>query len=294
MESSAMSVANRIRTFLKTTKTGSVLAAPYRFKLAAGYHVPQLLRAASWSLQSREFTNFTYDLTRSNIDYLAHTIATVTGSDYDRVRRYMNELDTDAAAKTHVIERTRSGPEKHYADARCSFGRRLGWYAIVRIMKPKVVVETGVDKGLGSVALCAALLRNSQEGFPGNYFGTDINPAAGFLLDGPYREVGRILYGDSIESLRNLKSIDLFISDSDHSADYEGREYETIAPKLTPGALILGDNAHITSELSKFSANHGRRFLFFKEQPENHWYPGGGIGISYETAGCVARATTAD
>lgn len=276
-----MSVSNRIRTFLKTTRTGSVLATPYRFSLAAGYHVPQLLRAASWSVRSREFTNFTYDLTRANIDYLAHTIATVTGSNYETARAYMEELNTDQAAKNHVIERTRSGPERHYADARCSFGRRLGWYAIVRIMKPRVVVETGVDKGLGSVALCAALLRNRQDGFPGSYFGTDINPAAGFLLDGAYREVGRILYGDSIESLRTLDSIDLFISDSDHSADYEGREYEVVAPKLTPGAVVLGDNAHITSELSRFSAQHGRRFLFFKEQPENHWYPGGGIGISY-------------
>jgi predicted O-methyltransferase YrrM len=266
---------------LKTTRAGSFLAAPYRFKLAAGYHVPQILRAASWSLQSREFTNFTYDLTRANLDYLAHTIAAVTGAEYSQVRAYIDELDNDDSAKSHVIERTGSGPEKYYADARCSFGRRLGWYAIVRIVKPKVVVETGVDKGLGSVALCAALLRNRSEGFPGHYFGTDINPRAGFLLDGPYREVGRILFGDSIESLRTLESIDLFISDSDHSADYEGREYETVEPKLTPGAIVLGDNAHITSKLSEFSARHGRRFLFFKEQPENHWYPGGGIGISY-------------
>jgi len=289
-----MSVGKRIRTFLKTTKTGSVLATPYRFTLAAGYHVPQLLRAASWSVHSRELTNFTYDLTRANIDYLAHTIATVTGAGYEQARRYMDELDHDEAAKNHVVERTRSGPEKHYADARCSFGRRLGWYAIARITKPKVVVETGVDKGLGSVALCAALLRNRDEGFTGKYFGTDINPSAGFLLDGPYREVGRILYGDSIESLRTLNRIDLFISDSEHSADYEGREYETIAAKMTPGAIVLGDNAHITSELSRFSARHGRRFLFFKEQPENHWYPGGGIGISYVPAGLAAIAKTAD
>jgi hypothetical protein len=25
----------------------------------------------------------------------------------------------------------------------------------------------------------------------------------------------------------------------------------------------------------------GRNFVFFKEQPKAHWYPGAGIGISY-------------
>jgi hypothetical protein len=26
---------------------------------------------------------------------------------------------------------------------------------------------------------------------------------------------------------------------------------------------------------------NGRRFLFFKEEPAQHWYPGAGIGFSY-------------
>jgi hypothetical protein len=38
-----MSLGKQIRVFLKTTNTGRVLAALYRFKTAAGYHVPQNL-----------------------------------------------------------------------------------------------------------------------------------------------------------------------------------------------------------------------------------------------------------
>ncbi len=45
--------------------------------------------------------------------------------------------------------------------------------------------------------------------------------------------------------------------------------------------IILGDNSHITDKLSKFSAKYNRKFIFFKEEPENHWYPGAGIGISF-------------
>jgi hypothetical protein len=37
------------------------------------------------------------------------------------------------------------------------FGRRLGWYAIARLRRPGLIVETGVHDGLGSTALLRAL-----------------------------------------------------------------------------------------------------------------------------------------
>lgn len=172
------------------------------------------------------------------------------------------------------------------ADAEARYGRRIGWYAIVRALKPRVVVETGVDKGLGSCVLTAAILRNRVEGHPGEYFGTDIDVDAGYLLDDRYATAGRIriLYGDSIESLARLdKDIDLFINDSHHSADYEAREYAIVAKHLSPGAILLGDNAHVSPALPEFARQSGRRFLFFHEQPADHWYPGAGIGAAYRT-----------
>jgi predicted O-methyltransferase YrrM len=168
------------------------------------------------------------------------------------------------------------------ADPIPRYGRRAGWYAMVRAKKPRFVVETGVDKGLGTCVLAAAMLRNAAEGQEGTVVGTDINPQAGFLLRAPYDRVARILYGDSIESLRTLDSkIDLFINDSDHSAQYEAREYDVVAPRLAPGAVLLGDNAHSTDSLQRFAVATGRRFLFFKEEPERHWYPGAGIGVAF-------------
>ncbi len=145
-------------------------------------------------------------------------------------------------------------------------------------------METGVDKGLGSILLCSALLRNNDEGYPGYYYGTDINPEAGYLLVGKYKQFGKLLIGDSIESLIKLDfKIDLFINDSDHSGEYEYKEYQTILSKLSEDAIILGDNAHITDKLSKFSMENNRKFLFWKEIPKGHWYPGAGIGISFKS-----------
>jgi hypothetical protein len=128
-------------------------------------------------------------------------------------------------------------------------------------------------------------LRNFAEGAPGKYYGTDINPKAGWLLGGKYAAVGKILYGDSITSLKSLnETVDLFINDSDHSADYEASEYRIMAPKLSPDALILSDNAHVTDRLAVFSRETGRHFLMFSEEPKNHWYPGAGIGMSFPAA----------
>ena len=46
--------------------------------------------------------------------------------------------------------------------------------------------------------------------------------------------------------------------------------------------MILGDNSHVTDELLRFSIEHKRNFVLFRERPKNHWYPGAGIGISYK------------
>jgi predicted O-methyltransferase YrrM len=207
----------------------------------------------------------------------------------DDAERYIAEVDTDSALRAHVRAATREHGGNAQADEEAQFGRRIGWYALVRAVKPRLLVETGVDKGLGSCLLCAALMRNAAEGSPGRYIGTDINPSAGFLLQPPYSGTGKILYGDSIESLKKLVAesalIDFFINDSDHSAEYEGREYATIREALAPDAIVLADNAHVTTELIEFAKLTNRAFLYFQEKPANHWYPGAGIGLAFRQPG---------
>ncbi|GAB3894967.1 class I SAM-dependent methyltransferase [Spirosoma agri] len=239
----------------------------------------QILR---WGVNSREDTNFTYELTDDNLLYLAHTVAVVANVKPETVLTYINEARNDVALRDYILEKTRTSSYRRVADLRVEFGRRLGWYALVRLLKPGVVIETGVDKGLGAVLLCSALLRNRAEGKPGRYYGTDIAPKAGYLLDGPYKEVGQVLYGDSLTSLRAFSEpIDLFINDSDHSSQYEHDEYRVVLPKLSAAGILLSDNAHETGVLARLSLEVGRKFVYYQEVPKDHWYPGAGIGFSY-------------
>ncbi len=168
------------------------------------------------------------------------------------------------------------------ADQEARYGRRLGWYAIVRAQKPAIVIETGVDKGLGTCLIASALLRNAAEGHPGRIYGLDLNPESGYLLGGQYANFGEVVVGDAVESLRKFeKNIDCFINDSDHSATYERAEYETICDKLSSKAILIGDNAHCSEELRNFALKTNRNFLFFREEPKDHWYPGAGIGVAF-------------
>lgn len=235
-----------------------------------------------WLRNSKESTNFNYNLKPSNEEYLAILVSYASRKPLEEIKGYMSEIKTDEAFRQYIREKIRASEFSFRADEELRFHRRLGWYAFVRALKPRLVIETGVDKGLGSCTLCAAILRNRAEGHAGRYLGTDIDPNAGYLLGPPYSEAGEILYGDSIESLKKIDGpVDIFLNDSDHSAEYEAKEYEIIAPKLSPHAVILGDNSHATDKLMQFALRTGRKYLFFDEEPEGHWYPGGGLGIAF-------------
>lgn len=260
------------------------LAAALRHTCAGAGH------AFSWSIISREDTNFTYSLAPSNLNVLAQLLAVVTGRTPAVCRACIDEVAQDVVLRRHIVDAVQASRHRSQSDPEPLFARRLGWYALVRLTKPRVVVETGVDKGLGSVLLCSALLRNRDEGHPGSYYGTDINHEAGWLLAGRYAETGRILYGDSITSLQALNvEVDVFINDSDHSAEYEAREYDVISPKLSRNAVILSDNAHVSDALERFSLAHGRSYLYFHEQPQGHWYHGAGIGFSFAAPGAPSN-----
>lgn len=256
---------------------------PDRLQLALSYFEPRLSDVFQWLFRSTEISNFTYPISDSNRAYLAAMLSIVTGLSQERIEGYMSELVNDNALRQHVSALAFSGQVYMGIDPSFDFGRRLGWYACVRALKPRVVVETGVEQGFGSVVLASALMRNAADGAPGEYIGTDINPRAGYLFTGEYAKVGKILYGDSIESLKNRlgKKIDIFINDSDHSAEYEWNEYLTVEPMLSERAVILGDNSHVTDKLCRFARETGRKFLFFQERPKDHWYPGAGIGVAF-------------
>lgn len=272
-----------LKSLAKRTPIISELIRIYgRRKRALWPYKEKIKLAKQWSYKKTEFSNYYYDLTERNKRDLAFTISQITNVSVEEIQGYFREIDTNHDVFNRLMAFREIHPELR--DSSMQIARRVGWYAFIRIVKPRLVIETGVHNGVGALIICEALRKNLQQNFSGEYLGTDINPKAGELLKDHHREIGRVIIQDSLETLRDIKSeIDIFINDSDHSFDYEMAEYKTINNNLSPHSIILGDNSNETDALRDFSQSNMRNFLFFQEVPLNHFYAGNGVGISYKS-----------
>lgn len=271
-----------LRNFVRSSWLGRLLLIPVRMKLALAATLPPVGRALAWTFSSREHHNFTYELDELNVKYLTAFVAVVTAQPIENIEKYIQEIQQDQELRAHIVRASRNSKEKYVTDPEARFGRRIGWYAIIRALKPRLCVETGTDKGLGTCVMAAALKRNAHEGAPGRVIGMDLNPNAGYLVQPPYAKFAQTVAGDSHASIRALtEEVDFFIHDSDHTPEHEAQEFELIAPKLSARALVLSDNAEVTDKLLKFARSTGREYLYFAEQPVHHWCHGSGIGVAY-------------
>jgi hypothetical protein len=245
--------------------------------MVARYDARLIGRSVDWLVHDRESTNLTYDLDALNRDQLGWFVSAVSGADIGQVRAWIQELADDDQLFDHVKRRLSTNPRRRISATEPHWARRFGWYALVRATQPEHVVETGTHLGLGSCAIAAAFLRNGH----GRLTTIDIDPTSGYLIGEPWAKVVDRRTGSSVELLAELTDVDMFLHDSLHTYDYESRELAAVEPNLRAGAVILSDNAHQSAALSDWAERTGRHYLFFKEQPSGHWWPGDGIGVAW-------------
>ncbi len=241
------------------------------------------LEAMAFLLLDPELDNFTYDI--ANPDELCDFIADSFNVTRDTVAGYIRELEDDASFRNELNARLRGRRDRK---PMALYGRRIGWYCITRCLQPRTVIETGVHDGLGSSVLLQALSRNQAEGLEGQLFGIDINPQAGWLIPDRLRDQMTLRIEDSalaVPRIARERPVDLFIHDSDHRYAHELAEFQHVAAGLSSSAVVLSDNAHVTTALKDFSAAAGRTYAFWQERPAHHFYPGSGIGMSLPAQG---------
>lgn len=268
---------SELRRRLATSPIARGAALPLRTMVVARYNAKLIGRSVDWLVRGRETTNFTYDLDSLNRDQLGWFVSAVTGAEIGRVRDWMRELEEDKHLAEELTQRLSSNPRRRICAKEPHWARRLGWYSLVRAVQPETVVETGTHLGLGSCAIAAALLRNGH----GRLTTIDVDPDAGYLIGEPWAKIIDRRAGDSVALLAELRDVDMFLHDSLHTYDHEIRELTAIEPNLRDAAIVLSDNAHDSSALSDWAERTKRHYLFFKEQPRDHWWPGDGIGAAW-------------
>ena len=128
-------------------------------------------------------------------------------------------------------------------------------YSVLRLLKPSVVVETGVAAGMSSTFLLEALADNRR----GELWSIDLptvgrvddgleywRPASaepGWMIPSPLRDRWHLILGSSRDKLlpllQRLGEIDLFLHDSEHTLRNMEFEYRTVWPFLRPGGCLL-------------------------------------------------------
>ena len=151
-------------------------------------------------------------------------------------------------------------------------------YIIVRLLRPSVVVETGVASGRSSSAILQALSDNDKgflysidlnqkfTGKPEEYI-TDTGRTEfkgfipeekepGWLIPDELKNRWRLILGDSKIELpklvSELKEIDIFYHDSEHSYGNMLFEFRTIWPRIPRNGLIISDDVKWNNAFGDF------------------------------------------
>ena len=239
----------RLREFRRTHKTG------WR-------------RAAAFVLLDPEVENFTFDLRDEG--RLARFWATVLDVDSERIARYVDEARHDPELNRELTRRVRW---RWDMKRRLPLGRRLGWYAIVRVLRPQLVVETGVHAGLGSLTILRALERNREEGSPGRLMSFDVLETTGRLVPERLRRDWTPCFEQTYHALEQRlagERVDLLFQDLGAGYEAERYDYETVSSHAATRLVLVGASSHLTSALADFAADRALTCHETADEPRDH------------------------
>ncbi len=185
-------------------------------------------------------------------------IAHLTGARPDRIRAVLAELRAFVPLERGIRRTLRAGGRSNYAQ----ISGPLELYALVRLGRPRHVVETGVSSGISSAHLLLALRQNGggtlhsidqprhQRGFrkerTESPVGLPPGRSPGWAVPPALRRGWDLRLGPSErrlpELVRELPRIDLFLHDDLHTPEHLAFELAVLRPSLGPGSVVLADN----------------------------------------------------
>jgi len=202
------------------------------------------------------------------------------------LRGYERELES-SGLREHLLEKGR----EHLAAVGGS-GHSLGaigyaeggyLYAILRHLRPRVAVETGVANGFSTAFALLALDRNGEGHLhsvdlprevgrdyePGTFYegegraGIPSGSESGWLIPNELKQRWTLVLGRTQDELPplldRLGTVDSFMHDSEHSFDCMWFEFNEAWPHLRDGGLLLSDDVNSTDAFPRFAREHHKR-----------------------------------
>jgi predicted O-methyltransferase YrrM len=153
----------------------------------------------------------------------------------------------------HGLKKNRPGATYEYTHE-ADFAVARACYVVCRLLRPQVIVETGVAQGVTSAFMLKALEMNGE----GILHSIDLPPldlhaeeSTGALIPSRLRHRWRLYRGMSKRILRKLlkqvERVDIFIHDSLHTRANMIREFQTVEPHLANRAILIADDVNQNS-----------------------------------------------
>ena len=144
-------------------------------------------------------------------------------------------------------------------------------YCLIRLLKPRVVVETGVADGFTSAHILRALEDNGE----GRLYSIDLpnsklppDKGPGWIVEGELRKRWDLRIGDAKTLLPplldELGEVDLFLHDSLHTYEHMTFEYRAAWPRVKPGGLFLSHDVGQNAAFFDFMAEAGIRWRDYR------------------------------
>lgn len=132
-------------------------------------------------------------------------------------------------------------------------------YAVCRILKPDIVVETGVAYGIGTSFILQALHDNNKGklySIDGIFRPWQSKEMIGAIIPFQIRSRWNPIYNSSSKSLKPLlqsfDQIDIFFHDSLHTYHNMMFEFSTAWPHIRSGGLLLSDDVGANNSFNDF------------------------------------------
>lgn len=202
---------------------------------------------------------------------------------YEREIRQSGLLDLIWEKSREYDARVRVGEEGcGYTSGAIGYDERIYLYAILRTLKPRLAVETGVANGFSTAFSLLALARNDEgelysidlprevgrEYAPGTFYegegraGIPPGSEPGWLVPEYLRGRWTLVLGRTQDELppllASLGTIDFFMHDSEHSFECMWFEYSHAWPALSSGGVLVSDDVNANDAFPRF-ARESRR-----------------------------------
>ena len=244
-----------------------------KYKLMRGFDANiGLRRRLAYVLLDPETESFSFE--PANEQEVVAGLAAALGRPRDELAGYAAEIRDDPELgellRRHVGWR-------FDVKRRQPLGSRLAWYLIARAVKPELIVETGIYRGLGSLVLLRALERNRQQGSPGELMSFDINPRAGELVRAQAREHWRRLIGSTHDLLLPAldgRRVGMLLQDTPHTAENQRFEFGAALSHAAPTLVLVDCSGRPSLALEELCAEHGGVQHRVPMRSRNHIFPG--------------------